>query len=88
MFDNLLANTRLSFLDGRRRRVPCRDTHGHRSAIIPVPRPEGQGVRIRTEAADYLLTPLEAGHLRDALRQALLDSETTTAASETTGRRS
>lgn len=76
MFESLWSTTRqLTCLGRGRRRVACRDADGRRATIVPVPRPGGRGVRIRTELGDLLFTPLEAGHLRDAVRQALLDSE-------------
>ncbi|MEO6083850.1 MAG: hypothetical protein ABIQ18_12185 [Umezawaea sp.] len=60
----------------RAHRVLCRTEHGNRSTIDIRPRPDGKGVRLRCEGG-LLLTPLEVGRLRAALREAVLASEST-----------
>ncbi|MFE2755678.1 hypothetical protein ACFXGA_27125 [Actinosynnema sp. NPDC059335] len=66
----------------RRTRVACRDEYGHRGVIIPVPRSGGCGVELRTPLGTLVLTPLEVGHLREGLREKLLESAELLAAEE------
>ncbi|MGI5507417.1 hypothetical protein [Lentzea sp. CA-135723] len=57
-------------LDGHRR-VSCRTEQGFRTVMHVVPLPGAKGVRLETGAGNFLLTPLETGHLRDQLRDAI-----------------
>lgn len=66
----------------RRTKVACRDQFGHRGVIIPVPRTGDCGVVLRTPGGELSLTPLEVGHLREALRDKLIESAELVLASE------
>ena len=54
--------------------MACRDEYGHRGVIIPVPRSGNCGVELRTPLGRLVLTALEVGHLREGLREKLIES--------------
>ena len=56
------------------RRVACRTDQGFRTSVTAVALTNGKGVRLRTSLGDFVLTRLEAGHLRGELRDAVLAS--------------
>lgn len=56
------------------RRVACRTDQGFRTVITAVPLANGKGVRLDTGLGGFVLTRLEAGHLRGELRDAVLAS--------------
>ncbi|MEU4807431.1 hypothetical protein [Actinosynnema sp. NPDC023587] len=69
----------LQYVRARRRGgVSCRDERGFRVSLVPVPRPNGDGIDLLTgDGAAYHLRPLEVGRLREKMREALLASENT-----------
>jgi len=74
-----------ALLTRTRHRMLCRDEYGHRCLLNVVPRPEGQGVRLRTALGDLYLSPLEVGQMRRHLAEAVLESETTPTPNATGG---
>lgn len=58
------------------RPVACRTDHGFRAFMNVVPLANAKGVRIETSLGDFVLTPLEIGHLRGDLRDAVEASAT------------